>query len=430
MKKRLHILFSAGVVFFVLPFCFGNTNAIYFQYLPEFYSIKSSCSKLVEYEYMTISWTPEWKYDVDKEEVTAFLQRFYKTVCVLAEKYKSNMEILLLKALLEHYQYNLDIGDFFESVGETIQKAKALNGKDYRPGWILANHYFNANSPVEAWKEYRAVFLSRCYNDISPYFWDDYAKFSLMAMMPGNARMASSYAGELFGHTSDFEKTMGGQLENTFVTIGGDADLEDKDVWDFYRYIPEQWLFLQSKLLGISIEFDEEWEDLKLMGLKDSKSYFYVLLGPEKGLGDSEVHYSISILMFVASETIDLDFVLSRSFSKAKGYKKSDINVSLQGATILEAVSSDVYAEQGGARTIVVALKRERPQWPGIMIEKPRVIESDEGEEDTRYYVVNKQYIRLEEPIIYIILLDSCKSIYERSKTVFLDFIENKLVIE
>jgi hypothetical protein len=242
---------------FISFFGFGNSNAIDFQYLTELSTIKASCNKLVEYEYMVISWLPEWDFDVKKETVSSFLQTFYKKVYTLAEKYKRNMELLLLKAILEHYQYNMDIGDFFETVGETIRKAKALNSLDYRPSWILANHLLKSNNLIEAWKEYRIVIDSHQYKELSPYFWDDYANFSCMAGMPGNTKMAASYARELFGHASSFEHSLGEELEHTYVPVSGDTELEETDVWDYYQYEPEGWRFLQSGLLGISIPVDE-----------------------------------------------------------------------------------------------------------------------------------------------------------------------------
>jgi hypothetical protein len=426
----VRIIVMIIVYIFISSFGFGNINAVDFQYLPELSTIKASCSQLIEYEHMVKSWFPEWDFDVKKETVSFFLQTFYKKVCTLAEKYKRNMELLLLKAVLEHYQYNLDIGDYFETVGETIQKAKALNTSDYRPSWILANHLFSSNNLVEAWKEYRIVIDSHQYKDLSPYFWDDYASFSCMAVMPGNARMAAAYARELFGHASSFEHSLGEQLANTYVTVSGDTELEEADVWYYYHYEPEGWRFLRSMLLGISIPVDEGWKDLKLMGLKDSKSYCYLLLGPEKGLNDSEVHYSITIVIFVSSETLSLDNVIDMAFSGEKGYIKSDMTVALHDAVVLEAESKDIYPEQGGSRTVVVIMKRDKPEWPGYKIERPFVFPNEDGDGGTQYYKVNKQYIRLEEPIIYVIILDSCKAIYEQSKAVFIDFVENKLIIE
>jgi hypothetical protein len=169
-------------------------NAIDVGKLPQKDSMTAELQKLTEYEPMVINWSPEWKYKVPKKSIADFLEAFYKKVRTISDKNKTNMEALLLKAVIEHYRYNLDVGDFFNTVIETIKKARTLDSKDYRPGWILTNHLYKGNKLIDSWNEFKPIVDSIPYKKLSPYFWEDYAAFCLMARMPANMKMAVTYS--------------------------------------------------------------------------------------------------------------------------------------------------------------------------------------------------------------------------------------------
>jgi hypothetical protein len=121
------ILFSC-ILIVACIFCYGNIQVIDVNRLPEKDSISTDFEKLARYEPMVIAWSPEWKYEIPKKTIADFLETFYKKVCAIAEKNKTNMKVLLLKAVLEHYQYNLDIGDYFYAMIKTIKRNTDLAG--------------------------------------------------------------------------------------------------------------------------------------------------------------------------------------------------------------------------------------------------------------------------------------------------------------
>jgi hypothetical protein len=424
-RKGILLMF----VFFAI-YGFGNSKAIDFNRLPEKESIKSDYQKLLEYEAMVINWTPDWKYDTPKDTVSGFLESFYRKVCDVADKNKTNIEILLLKAILEHYQFNLDIGKFSETVGDTLKKARESDKSDYRPSWILANHLCKSAKPIEAWKEYKSVIDAFPYQKLSPYFWEDYAAFTLIARMPSNMIMATSFARELLGHPSDFERIFSKQIDNAFKKVSPDAELKDTEVWEVDRNEPGKQNLLLNRLFALSVSLDESWTDVEISGLSKGTSSFCLNLGPEKGLNDSEVYYTISLMMIATPGDIPLTEMTDKAFSKVKGYKKSDLSFVKKDAVVFEASSKTIYPEQGGSRTIAVALKRKKSQWPGTSLEKPLVVKTAGGGDQVKYFEVTSPNPRLAAPIIYLILLDTCEAAYERSLKVFTDFVNNRLVIE
>jgi hypothetical protein len=235
----------------------------------------------------------------------------------------------------------------------------------------------------------------------------------------------------LLGHQSDFERIFKKQIDNSYKIVSPDNELKDTEVWEMDKETSPNKTLLFSRLFAVSIPIDGAWMDTKIGigGLSKKRSYLSFTLGPEKGLNDSTVDYSIMLMVIANPEDKPISDLTDAAFTKEKGFKKSSLVFALKDVIVFEGSSVTTYPKQGGSRSIAVVFKRNKTQWPGTKIERPLIIESEKGEE-VNYYRMEVPEVRYDCLINYIILLDTYEAVYKKSFEVFSDLINKRIVIE
>ena len=89
------------------------------------------------------------------------------------------------------------------------------------------------------------------------------------------------------------------------------------------------------------------------------------------------------------------------------------------------STSATFVAEDGYA----VVVRADCPEAPGAAIEAPMRLRSSGEDGGPVFYRMSQGFSRFEDPISYVVVLDSCNFIFEPSVKVFTDFL-NALVIE
>ncbi|MCF8297902.1 MAG: hypothetical protein K9J13_10190, partial [Saprospiraceae bacterium] len=93
-----------------------------------------------------------------------------------------------------------------------------------------------------------------------------------------------------------------------------------------------------------------------------------------------------------------------------------------------EILDSTTYQDIGGAHTQYLFFSRQMPKYPGLELEIPSKLKNT-NKKKINFYEYKSSYSRFEGEIMYMVMLDTCEDIYDKSLKVFDAFLED-LIIE
>jgi hypothetical protein len=109
--------------------------------------------------------------------------------------------------------------------------------------------------------------------------------------------------------------------------------------------------------------------------------------------------------------------------------KKIDFSNKYNNTVSYDLKNKNSYQDRGGARGIIIGFQRNCPDNPGLQLEKPISLTSD-NKQVASYFRFNTSINRFKQPIQYVIMLDTCEEIYPESVQMLKDWFENQLMIE
>jgi len=383
------------------------------------------------------NWTYKWEYDVPKSTVSAQLKEFYKNFSELAKKDKNNGELFLLLGDIASYLYNLDAGDkntdytkiAADNYGQAI---KFLPKEDYRGYWFLGVHYAGipGGYQIKSVDNFeQAVYVSGGIA-LPENFWEDYSYISALTAMPSHYFYAMDKAP---GIKPLYAK------DKLIKSLDKNAQYEKKDLWNVVE--KDSNTFFISRPLGMSFYVTKEESSkygLNIGDYKNNKAGLMIIPPNLKSKEGQSIDYSITILVNASPdnkykslrEFVGSDKYL-QSFTGKKEIKLFDKDKYDKMVTYewMDNNASDykaAYGDFGGTHFYIVVIERDKPKYPGLLLEMPTPIPAGK----TSAYVLKAQPDRFDGKIFYTILLNTAEDIHEDGLKVFKDFFENRLVIE
>ena len=94
-----------------------------------------------------------------------------------------------------------------------------------------------------------------------------------------------------------------------------------------------------------------------------------------------------------------------------------------------ELKDKNMYQNIGGAHMHMIGIKRERPEYAGLLLEQPITIPQGETNKMTFYKAGNSKD-RFDGQIYYTVMLDACEDIYNEAYKLFKEIFEKQIIIE
>lgn len=425
MKKNLKLFFTVLPLYLYLS---SNINLLDTAKLNKALgNVKNELEFLKQNEPFYDQWYAEWPFEeVSREEVNSNLQSVYN---VLLEKKVKDAEVELLLGDIAHFLYNLNEQNFSQIAIGHYKKAIQLSPKDYRGFWFLAYHYVQSNAQEES-IDFFIKAKKLLPKNTPAEFWIDYAFAAMVANMPTTCLYTMDKAKAILKKESDFAIKFRESVKNRIVPIHSNDSCSKEILWnsskngDLYSFI--------SRPLGLRFSIDGNWG----IEFYDYKNYTTaIIITPPAALNKNgeKIDYNISLVIKVANRDDSLkDFINKMSINIESFINKESLTIPLKypNQICFQYKNSNLYKEMGGARSVLFALERSYPQYPGLLLENISTFPKSNDGGKARYYRAEKYNDRFKEDIYYILMLDTCEDIYEESYKVFIEFFNNNLIIE
>jgi len=409
------ILYSAPV--------FSNINVINLENISYLSLIQEDLEYIMQHQKAFDHWSEQWTYEISKEES---VQRLKKIQDISAQK-AQNMDEWLLTGTLSHYRYNLNDEDQFLVAESAFQKAISLDDSNYIPHWFLGNHYAHSAKPIEAMLQFfKAEKLNP--NIQQAAFWHDYTFASYVSGMFSHTIKSLDIAKKL-GTLSPLDTDLRSAINRKITTPDAAKEYQPQELWD-YQPNGDKDTYI-SKALGVRFTVDSIWS---CNITKYSKRTAAVIIEPKAELNDkgTPIDYTILLMMHVADGKEDINQYANRFIGKYSERKVTNRFDNFQPAIAYEILDDEMYAHIGGAHINFAAIEKSKPAYAGLALEAARDIlhaDKDVISEGFHVYRLESSFNRFDEKIQYILILDTCEDIYQKSIKVLDAFLKN-LVIE
>lgn len=399
---------------------FANINYIDFTKIKFSKKILPQVDFLRHNDSLYDQWVHDWNYDIPQKKVIETLTSLYKEVDKMPEK---NLETELLLGDIGHYIYNLNIEAFYQKAEDHYLLAKNIAPDDYRVYWFLGNHYALSDNVASAVQEFRVAMQYLPKPTVSYLFWADYARACSYANMPGTAYYASNMASKIAGRRIFLEDQIMSTNRTALKSVHSDTVVDGKEMWLVNGKQGKKLLFF-NRLLGTRLLADSTWE-LQISDFRNWFSYISFKPQPATGKNGEKIGYSILFLTQVPEKRQTLQRFLDSL--TAKSTKKTRINFEVGGIKNCigyEIKDPDIYPQFGGSHSYAIAIQRDQPAFPGMLLETPLELQAG-SKNDVTYYLSPARFTRINTRLYYYILLNSCESIHDESLAVFKELIEN-----
>ncbi len=416
MIRRLLVL-----LLFTSTNSFGNIHYIYFEKIPEANEYKAQIDFLKQNLQYFDHWQPQWTYDVNKESLIQGLVDSYDKFSATDD---NNVERVLLLADIAHYLYNLEEDKYFE-ISETLyKKAIKLAPDDYRPYWFIAKHYALANVIDSAILNFLKA--EQLLPDKVPVdFWEDYSFGFAMANMPSHCIFSMDRAREILGRPGYFEEQLGNSIKERIKPLDRDSTYSNRQLWTVAE---GDMLSFISRPLGIKFLIDSTWR-VSIQEYQNHQSGIILIPPALKNNQGREITYTIAILIKVARNGDNLNAYIDQFVAKYSPEKTDDFTGRFAGTISFEIQDKNLYRDIGGAHFHMIGLERNKPKYPGLLLEEPNLLPQGNTEKIT-FYRPGDTKDRFDGKIYYAIMLDVCEDIYPEAHRVFKKFFESQLIIE
>lgn len=399
----------------------ANIHYIDFSKISKDNNLKTQFDKVKDNVQYYNNWTPEWKHETSKEELVTLLEHSYSEFLKIKS---SQTELYLLLGTISHYLYNLDQTEYHKSAIENFDFAVANNQKEYRAYWFLGFHYALSNNPKEA-IENLLVAKSLLPKDEPIDFWENFAFATSIANMPSHSIYAMDKARAVKGEMGYFESQLGDNIRKRVKKVDRNESYKKEDIWSA---IEGDMMTFICRPLGLKILVDSTWNS-SIYDHKNGQSAFLIKPTPLKNKQGRDITYTIAILMQTADSNDNLDSYLNNFVSKYSNKTKVKLTDKYDKMIAFEIKDNTMYKDIGGGHLYMVGIERNTPKYPGLLLESPVSIPKGKSEKLT-YYRASESKDRFEGKIFYLIMLDSCEDIHEKSFAIFKEFLDKFLVIE
>jgi hypothetical protein len=367
-------------------------------------------------------WSPEWNYDVAKSTLIDSLELSFRSFDNISDK---TAESHLLLGVISHYLYNLDVQNYFDTAVLNFTTAIELDSADFRGHWFLGFHYTLSGKSEKGVHEifYAQQLLT---DEVPVAFWEDYIQATHLAQMPSHSLMGMSVIRNGIGEPGYMERNIGDAVRKRFLPTFSDSSYRYQDIWQSNR---QDYIIFTSRTLGMSFAIDSTW-GLTFYDFKNGQTF--VMIKPP-GITNAKgqlITYTIAVMIRSPKGDAGIESMMEPLMKPYPIKNKFTFSEQIPVNAAYEVRDPNMYSNIGGAHFNFVGFHRNEPQFPGMDLEIPGDLNSNGSTGEVTYLKFNPFYTRLNGPIQYTFLLDTCEDIYEESHIVFKNFLINQVILE
>jgi hypothetical protein len=289
----------------------------------------------------------------------------------------------------------------------------------------LANHYALSNLTEKSIHNYKKA-IKLLPSNVPAEFWENYAVATSIANMPTNCIFGMDKAKLILGEPSNFEKELGKTIHDRILPAKPDSTYKKEDLWLVIKKEPLPFI---SRMLGIKFLVDSTWY-IDVMDYKNNSAAFVITPPAVKNKDGVDITYTIALMFRVATKGDDFESYIKKIIPKDCTPNNYPALLKYPDMHSFEMKVSTLYPEYGGGHIHLLGIHREKPLYPGLIIEEPMKFPDEQEEGKTVYYKPIPSFDRFSGTIFYAIMLDACEDIYPEAFAVFKEFFEKRMIIE
>ena len=360
--------------------------------LPQEPAVLTAYADMVAVEGMVYSWRDKWPFDMPKAGVVSTAKASLRELQKALGSSPDNVELLLLTGLVAHYAYNVDVEEAYDLAVSSLEKAAKLAPGDYRPGWFLGIHKCQSNEIKDGMGRLLATesLISAVQSPVG--FWDDYIMCASVASMPAHLLRAGEHARQLNAPPSKDRDFLMETARKRFKTPDTAATYSREEVWRVENLGSR--VAFTSSMCGLEISVPGAWK----IGAADAqKGVCRMVVETSADHGKTgDVFPNILVIVRQPKQGETLEAFL-KSFLDGAATKGVAPLCPGQDCLALETVKEGAYGAEGDGHFMTVAFRRDAPEFPGLLFEKPAGPPAT-NKEGAQYFRPIERLHRLEGP--------------------------------
>ena len=289
--------------------------------------------------------------------------------------------------------------------------------------WIYGNFVASMGNAIKAKTELETYMKMKNYY-INHFFISDYSYVQYLCGMPLNAYYTITNGGNIpENEVNDQQKLF--LIKNTIKEPSLENQYSGNEVWRFSGK-EDDFYYLYSTMLGISFPVKGDW-NVQTGGLDDNKAIISMISISDFQLNGSPL--GISLLIMAYPESIYSETVKEKLLSGFPIINTENIKIDNKDFTKYTYENLEQYNDaRNGARGYIFTGKIDLQGFDGARVEHEidlySLMQNRENKSNPTYYAFPPTYKRIDEPMNYIILVDSCNVIAEETQDLINELFE------
>ena len=339
-----------------------------------------------------------------------------------AQNQPLNYDEEILSLLVMRCLYNFD-----EMSSEKIENLFLSLNEKYpdkaEHHWIYGNFVASIGNAIKAKTELETYMKMKNYY-INHFFISDYSYVQYLCGMPLNAYYTITNGGNIpENEVNDQQKLF--LIKNTIKEPSLENQYSANEVWRFSGK-EDDFYYLYSTMLGISFPVKGDW-NVQTGGLDDNKAIISMISISDFQLNGSPL--GISLLIMAYPESIYSETVKEKLLSGFPIINTENIKIDNKDFTKYTYENLEQYNDaRKGARGYIFTGKIDLQGFDGARVEHEidlySLVQNRENKSNPTYYAFPPTYKRIDEPMNYIILVDSCNVIAEETQDLINELFE------
>lgn len=369
----------------------ADLSAIHTQGLPQTASVMSAFDNAQQLESYTDHWVANWSYPIPKQAAAEHLGMDLGILKAAVKEHPDNEELLLLTALVAHYAYNVDAGDVYDLVLQSLTEAAKLRPSDIRPEWFRADFICQTDSPVPGANAFLALEAAHRRQDLPAAFWDNYMACTLVTNMPAHVLRAADNLAEMNAASNDLRTFYTKLARNSFVSVDPKKNYDAKEAW-YSTSAASDWDFT-STACGLRLRVPSTWRVDRLELDKDICAAVFST-GPYSAPGGLLSPEIVIIVRRPVNQETLADF-LHRFTQKGTFRTVQPLYCPASACLAADGFESGIYGKDGDSLPRVIAFERDQPQYPGLLFESPQAPPASPSTSGTQFSRPNQTLGRI-----------------------------------
>jgi len=404
----------------------ANIEVIDFSALAKYSLISADVSYLRENSWKFDHWSPKWIYADTKADCLLHLKGASLRLESLLERSPNDIDLVLLLLDVYQYRYNIDDDSILGQFQNLVTASERLFPSDYRPIWSEAVFLSDGGRFIEAVATFQRILNDR--NELTtvhPGLLKDYAKTCYLSTMLSTAKISMDRYLKITGYHKE-DVLLARMIEEKIKRPVLDSEYGPEEVWQTTRNDSE--IRLYSSMLSTTFIIPIDWK-ARLVGYKNFESI--CLLTPPEIRSKSGKLITIHFLLIHSTKKQDFEkFISYIEEDFGKGYDFSDIPMPQVVGTKQKSErvrNPNMYKDRSGMSGYMIFRGNPVTEDAGFNMDRPASLPQQDSEK--AYFNVSQQFIRFDQDINSVLLVDSCVEIEKETDMLVAEFLR-KLSIE